>query len=175
MPGLVALNPCAGLWGWLAAASLASARSPGALTCSACRGPNANPPSAGEREAGTQTEVTTAPKAASPSSSRSREHLTSLPSSPPTPAASAAGAPHFRFVHRHDNHLGLFVHWVTARTSLSINHLVLLQSDLPRVASLSCCWSLHFSGYKGGSTTPSTRSPPLGLGVGFFCSLSSSH
>ena len=99
--GLVALNPCAGLWGWLAAASLASARGPGALTCSACCGPDANPPCAGERGAGTQTGVTTAPKAASLCSSRSREHFTSPPSSPPTPAASAAGAPHFRLVHKH--------------------------------------------------------------------------
>ena len=87
------------LRGWQSAAALAAVR--GALTCSACCGPDANPPCAGERGAGTQTGVTTAPKAASLCSSRSREHFTSPPSSPPTPAASAAGAPHFRLVHKH--------------------------------------------------------------------------
>ena len=73
----------------------------GPLPAPLAAGPDASPPCAGQRGAGTQTGVTPAPKAASLCSSRSREHPTSPPSSPPTPAASAAGAPHFRLVHRH--------------------------------------------------------------------------
>jgi hypothetical protein len=81
-----------------AAAGLAAARGPRGLTCSAFPGPDASPPCAGQRGAGSQTRVTTAPRAASLCSSGSREGRASPPSCPPHPspaptAASAAGGP----------------------------------------------------------------------------------
>ncbi|XP_069922793.1 proline-rich protein 36-like [Oryctolagus cuniculus] len=72
-----------------AAAALAA----GALTCSALPGPDASPPSAGQRGAGSQTRVTTAPEAASLCSSGSRDGRASPPRSPPlaTPCRTAGG------------------------------------------------------------------------------------
>lgn len=130
-------------------------------------GPEASPPCAGQRGAGTQTGVTTAPKAASLCSSRSRDGTASPRSSPPTPEAAAAGAPPSRLAHTH-NPLGLFVLWGYR----SVTQLAPLQSEGPQVASPPCGWSLPFSGYLEGSATPST-SPTPAPGFGFFCFLSS--
>ena len=152
------------LRGWQSAAALASVR--GALTCSACHGPDASLPCAGKCGAGTQTGVTTASKAASRCSSRSREGPASPPSSlsdppsqglvgsstgpsPPPPHAPSPPPPS------------------CARGP--VTQLVSLQSESPQVASSPCGWSLPFSCCQGGSASPL---PPSGLGSGLFCSFS---
>lgn len=166
-PGLAALIPRAGLWVRRSAAALRQRAGPGALTCSASPRARCQPAVRRQRGAGTQTGVTTALKAASLCSSRSRDGTASPRSSPPTPEAAAAGAPPSRLAHTH-NPLGLFVLWGYR----SVTQLAPLQSEGPQVASPPCGWSLPFSGYLEGSATPST-SPTPAPGFGFFCFLSS--
>ena len=138
----------------------------GPLPAPLAAGPDASPPCAGQRGAGTQTGVTPAPKAASLCSSRSRERPASPPSSPSDPPSqglvgSSAGPspppPHARSPPPPSCARG------------PVTQLVSLQSESPQVASSPCGWSLPFSCYQGGSASPL---PPPGLGSGLSCSFS---
>lgn len=128
--------------------------------------PDASLPCAGQCGAGTQTGVTTAPKAASLCSSRSREGPASPPSSlsdPPSQGlvGSSTGPspppPHARSPPPPSCARG------------PVTQLVSLQSESLQVASSPCGWSLPFSCCQGGSASPLT---PPGLSSGLFCSFS---
>lgn len=134
---------------------------PGSLTCSAFPGPNASPPYTRWWGAGTQTGVVTAPKAASPCSSWSREGLMSPTSSSQLPTPVLAGGLFHRTLPPPPNALAPPPP-IRARGPRALRPVTqpgLLQSEGPQVASPLCRWGLLFPDYQGGSTFHPPASP----------------